>query len=36
VTVHQDVNLYAGTLDAGAEAKVSIALGRHAWIQWCG
>jgi quercetin 2,3-dioxygenase len=33
VTVHQDVNLYAGTLDAGAEAKVSIARGRQAWVQ---
>jgi redox-sensitive bicupin YhaK (pirin superfamily) len=33
VTVHQDVSLYAGTLDAGAEAKVSIAPGRRAWIQ---
>jgi redox-sensitive bicupin YhaK (pirin superfamily) len=33
VTVHQDVNLYAGTLDPGAEAKVSIAPGRQAWVQ---
>jgi redox-sensitive bicupin YhaK (pirin superfamily) len=33
VTIHQDANLYIARLDEGAEAKQSLADGRHAWIQ---
>jgi redox-sensitive bicupin YhaK (pirin superfamily) len=33
VTLHQDAKLYAGILDAGSSAPLSIPAGRHAWIQ---
>ena len=33
VTIRQDANLYIARLDKGAEAKHSIAPGRHAWVQ---
>ena len=33
VTVHQDVSLYAGVLDAGAKVPLAIAAGRRAWVQ---
>jgi quercetin 2,3-dioxygenase len=33
VTIHQDANLYIARLDKGAEAKQSLATGRHAWVQ---
>ena len=33
VTIRQDVNLYIARLDKGADAKHSIAAGRHAWAQ---
>ena len=33
VTIHQDANLYIARLDKGAEARHSIAAGRHAWVQ---
>jgi quercetin 2,3-dioxygenase len=33
VTIHQDVNLYASLLDAGARVDFSPPAGRHAWIQ---
>jgi quercetin 2,3-dioxygenase len=33
VTIHQDANLYIVRLDKGADAKHSIAAGRHAWVQ---
>ena len=33
VTVHQDVALYAGVLDAGASVTHTLAPGRHAWVQ---
>jgi len=33
VTIHQDANLYIARLDKGAEAKHSLAAGRHAWVQ---
>jgi redox-sensitive bicupin YhaK (pirin superfamily) len=33
VTVHQDVALYAGVLDAGASVSHRLAPGRHAWVQ---
>ena len=33
VTIHQDANLYIARLDKGAEAKHSLATGRHAWVQ---
>jgi redox-sensitive bicupin YhaK (pirin superfamily) len=32
VTIHQDVDLYAGLLDAGDRASVALRPGRHAWI----
>jgi hypothetical protein len=32
LTVHQDVNLYAGLVDAGDRVRHDIAMGRHAWI----
>jgi len=32
VTIHQDVNLYAGRLPAGASWAQDIAPGRHAWL----
>ena len=33
VTIHQDVRVYAGMLDAGVRADVELAEGRHAWVQ---
>ena len=32
VTLHQDVSLYAGLLDKGERAELSLAPGRHAWV----
>jgi redox-sensitive bicupin YhaK (pirin superfamily) len=32
VTIHQDVNLYAGTLGEGQTASLALAPGRHAWV----
>ncbi|MEO6952500.1 MAG: pirin family protein [Polyangia bacterium] len=32
VTVHSDASLYAGLFDAGQEAKLDLAKGRHAWV----
>jgi redox-sensitive bicupin YhaK (pirin superfamily) len=32
VTVHADVTLHAGLLDAGESAELALAPGRHAWI----
>ena len=32
VTVHQDVRVYASTLNAGAEVSHTLAAGRHAWL----
>jgi quercetin 2,3-dioxygenase len=33
VTVHQDVRLYAGTLEAGQEYAYRLGDDRHAWVQ---
>jgi redox-sensitive bicupin YhaK (pirin superfamily) len=33
VTIHQDVNLYAGRLEPGESATLALAPGRHAWVQ---
>jgi redox-sensitive bicupin YhaK (pirin superfamily) len=33
LTVHQDVALYAGLLDAEASVRHALAPGRHAWVQ---
>jgi redox-sensitive bicupin YhaK (pirin superfamily) len=33
VTVHQDANLYAAALDAGATVTLALAPGRRAWVQ---
>jgi redox-sensitive bicupin YhaK (pirin superfamily) len=33
VTIHQDVNLYAGQFDAGEDARLELSPGRSAWIQ---
>ena len=33
ITIHQDANLFIARLDKGAEAKQSLAFGRHAWVQ---
>jgi len=33
VTVHQDVRLYAALLSAGQSVALSLAAGRHAWVQ---
>jgi quercetin 2,3-dioxygenase len=33
VTVHQDANLYAAALDAGAAVTLALAPGRRAWVQ---
>jgi quercetin 2,3-dioxygenase len=33
LTIHQDVNLYAGLFAAGERARYEVATGRHAWIQ---
>lgn len=32
VTVHQDVNLYAGLVDSGDRVRYQLPLGRHAWV----
>ncbi|MEM9705586.1 MAG: hypothetical protein AAF850_05855, partial [Pseudomonadota bacterium] len=32
VTIHQDVNLYAGLFDDGEEAALDLAPGRSAWL----
>ncbi len=32
VTVHSDASLHAGLFDAGQEAKLELARGRHAWV----
>jgi redox-sensitive bicupin YhaK (pirin superfamily) len=33
VTIHQDVNLYASVLDAGASVSLPVAAGRGVWVQ---
>jgi redox-sensitive bicupin YhaK (pirin superfamily) len=33
ITVHQDVDLYAGVLAAGQGATLALRPGRHAWVQ---
>jgi redox-sensitive bicupin YhaK (pirin superfamily) len=33
VTIHQDASLYVASLDAGAELRASLALGRRGWMQ---
>jgi quercetin 2,3-dioxygenase len=33
VTVHQDVDLYAGIFDAGQGARLELRPGRYAWVQ---
>jgi hypothetical protein len=33
ITVHQDVDLYAGLLGPGEEARLVLRPGRHAWVQ---
>jgi len=33
VTIHQDVSLYAGLIEAGAAVEHSLAPGRRAWLQ---
>ena len=33
VTIHQDVNLYAGLFQAGEAAQLDLRPGRHAWVQ---
>ncbi len=33
VTIHPDVRVYAGVLDAGERASLELAEGRHAWVQ---
>ena len=33
ITVHQDVSLWSALLDAGATASLTLAEGRHAWVQ---
>jgi len=33
LSVHQDMALYAGVLDAGASVRLPLAAGRHAWVQ---
>jgi redox-sensitive bicupin YhaK (pirin superfamily) len=33
VTIHQDVDLFAGRLTAGAKMRHALKPGRHAWIQ---
>ena len=33
VTIHQDVNLYAGLFEAGESATLALAPGRGAWVQ---
>jgi redox-sensitive bicupin YhaK (pirin superfamily) len=33
LTIHQDVSLHAGVLDAGERATLPLTAGRHAWVQ---
>lgn len=33
VRIHQDVDLYASLLSAGAEVELALVAGRHAWLQ---
>lgn len=33
VTIHQDVNLYAGQFNAGENARLDLPPGRNAWVQ---
>ncbi|MGO8968607.1 MAG: pirin family protein [Myxococcaceae bacterium] len=33
LTIHQDVRVYSGLLDAGQKAELALAKGRHAWVQ---
>jgi redox-sensitive bicupin YhaK (pirin superfamily) len=33
VTLHQEVDLFAGSLDAGGQVVHSLRAGRHAWLQ---
>ena len=33
MTIHQDANLYIARLDKNGEAKHSLPVGRHAWVQ---
>jgi quercetin 2,3-dioxygenase len=33
LTIHQDVRLYGGLLDKGQRAELTLAQGRHAWVQ---
>jgi len=33
VTLHQDVEVHAGRLEAGARAALALRAGRHAWVQ---
>jgi redox-sensitive bicupin YhaK (pirin superfamily) len=33
VTIHQDVNVYAGLIDEGERTTLPLAPGRHAWVQ---
>ena len=33
VTIHADAVLYAGSFDKGESAEVTLAPGRHAWVQ---
>lgn len=33
ITIHQDVELYGGLLDAGAKVERPLEPGRHAWLQ---
>ena len=33
VTIHQDVNLYAGLFDSGEQARLALSSGRSAWVQ---
>ncbi|MGO9831877.1 MAG: pirin family protein [Myxococcaceae bacterium] len=33
LTIHQDVRVYSGRLDSGEQAELTLAPGRHAWVQ---
>ena len=33
MTIHQDVNLYAGLFGSGESARLELAPGRGAWVQ---
>ena len=33
VTIHQDADVFAASLDAGASVRHELRLGRHAWVQ---